>query len=367
MSLVRKMCGAVATSASERMSSTMVARSTRWRSSPWGRCIVALVVLAASGLRAAESVSVSGRAMGTTWSITFHQPSVAASTAAIERAVAERLEALEQIFSTYREQSELMRFNASRRTEWLPVSAELAQVAGESRRISALTDGAFDASVQPLVVLWGFGPTRRIGALPTREEINRARARVDWRQLEVQSSPPALRKGNAFLAADFSSLAKGFAADAVSDHLVQLGVVNHLVQVGGDLRARGAGSDGNGWSAAIEQPRDGPRAIAAVVRLDGGALSTSGDYRNYFLRDGRRYGHILDPRTGEPVNHDLAAVSVVHASAASSSAWATALFVLGPDTGWRVAVEQQIAALFFVREGASTVRRPTPEFARRFP
>lgn len=345
----------------------MVVRSTRWRSWPRARRIVALVIVAASGLTAAESFSVSGRAMGTTWKVTWVPPEPLVAPAAIERAVAERLETLEQIFSTYREQSELMRLNASQRTEWQPVSAELAHVAGESRRISALTGGAFDVTVQPLVVLWGFGPTRRTGALPTREEINRARARVDWRQLEVQSSPPALRKGNASLAADFSSLAKGFAADAVSDQLVQLGVANHFVQVGGDLRARGAGSDGSGWPAAIEEPRDGPRAIAAVVQLDGRALSTSGDYRNHFVRDGRRYGHIIDPRSGEPVSHDLAAVSVVHTSAASASAWATALFVLGPEVGGRVAREHTIAALFFVREGSAIVRRPTPEFARRFP
>ncbi|WP_414660923.1 FAD:protein FMN transferase [Horticoccus sp. 23ND18S-11] len=323
--------------------------------------------MAASGLTAAESVSVSGRAMGTTWTVTWVQPETAVASAVIAGAVAERLEALEQIFSTYREQSELMRFNATQRADWLPVSPELAQLAAESRRISAVTDGAFDVTVQPLVVLWGFGPTRRTGALPTREEVNRARARVDWRQLEVQRAPPALRKGRVSVAADFSSMAKGFAADAVGDQLVFIGVGNHLVQVGGDVRARGGGIDGRGWSAAIEEPRDGPRAIATVVQLDGRALSTSGDYRNHFVQDGRRYGHIIDPRTGEPVNHDLAAVSVVHVSSALSSAWATALFVLGSDAGGRVALEQKIAALFFVREGSRIVRRPTPEFARSLP
>jgi thiamine biosynthesis lipoprotein len=116
---------------------------------------------------------------------------------------------------------------------------------------------------------------------------------------------------------------------------------------------------------AVERPLEEAREIEAVVMLSGDALSTSGDYRNYFRAGGRRYGHILDPRTGEPVAHPLAAVSVIAASCARSSALATALFVLGPDEGWRLAERERIAALFVVRAGHGFVRRMTPEFGRR--
>jgi thiamine biosynthesis lipoprotein len=188
----------------------------------------------------------------------------------------------------------------------------------------------------------------------------------------VRLEDSALRKTHADLAADFSSMAKGFASDAVAALLETLGAPNHFVQVGGDIRTGGRGGE-NAWRAGIEEPIVEAHRIARVVALSGEALSTSGDYRNFFVVDGRRYGHVIDPRTGWPVNalaspsrgdSTLAAVSVVHATCAQSSAWATALFVLGVEDGWRVATRERLACLFFVREGERIVPRATPEFER---
>jgi len=214
--------------------------------------------------------------------------------------------------------------------------------------------------VLPLVERWGFGAQGRSPDLPDAAEVAALRRRVDWRRLEVRESPPALRKARGDLAVDFNSLAKGQAADAVSALLAGLGAPRHLVQVGGDVRSAGAG-----WSVAVERPLEGRTEIEAVVALSGDALSTSGDYRNAYRVGSRRYGHIIDPRTGVPVQHALAAVSVIRASCARSSALATALFVLGPDDGWRLAQREEIAALFLVRRGEGFERRATPAFARR--
>ncbi|MSU24663.1 MAG: FAD:protein FMN transferase [Opitutus sp.] len=327
--------------------------------------LVLLLLACTPASAAAESLTLTGRAMGTTWSVKFLQPAAPFDRAAFAQKISGRLEQLEQQFSTYRPAAELARFNAAPSTDWIPVSPELARVAVESRRISELTGGAFDATVAPLVHLWGFGPQRHPGTLPSDPAIGAARDRVDYRRLEVRLSPPTLRKHRPDLAADFSSMAKGFAADAVGELLVSLGAPNHFVQLGGDVRTGGRTTDGAAWRAGIEEPDERGGTIACVVALADQALSTSGDARNFFLSTGRRYGHIIDPRTGRPAGGALASVSVVHASCATSSALATALFVLGADAGFAFAERQHLAGLFIVRDGDKFTAHATTEFQHR--
>lgn len=323
--------------------------------------LAAFLLVCATALTAAEPIALTGRALGTTWTVKFIQSSPPLNPATLQTRIAETLERLEQQFSTYRPNSELLRFNASTSTEWITVSPELARVAADSRALSKRTDGAFDATVAPLLTLWGFGPQRRTGLPPARPEIAAARARVDYRRLDARLKPPALRKAASDVAADFSSMAKGFAADAVSELLRGLGATDHFVQIGGDFKTAGT----HVWRVAIEQPTT-PPAVAQTLDLAGQALSTSGDAHNFFEHAGRRYGHILDPRTGEPASGALAAVSVVHDSCAASSSLATALFVLGAEAGYQFAAREKIAALFIVRNGATLTLRPTPVFAQRF-
>ncbi len=346
------------------------------RFAPWICALLgALLPVPALSQAASESITLRGRAMGTAWSVTI-RPDQPIDAPVLERAIRERLEQLEQHFSTYRTRSELSQFNASARTypDWIPVSPEMATVAAESRRISELTLGAFDATVAPLVRLWGFGPRRRSGnSLPNENEIRSIRLSVDWRSLEVRLNPPALRKLSANLEADFSSLAKGFAADEVSRLLTKAisGAATHLVQIGGDTRASPGGGatspnrvgSKSDWYMAIESADVGNPSPAAVIDVKGQALSTSGDYRNFFTLNGERYGHIIDPRTGRPASSSLAAVSVVHASCATSSALATALFVMGTEEAFRFATEHRLPCFLQIREGSNLTRRMTPEFA----
>ena len=307
---------------------------------------------------AAEPVVLSGRAMGTTWTVKFFQPAPPINPATLHARVSEKLEQLEQQFSTYRPTSELSRFNAAKRTEWIAVSPEIARVAAAAQAWSRRTGGAFDVTVAPLVQLWGFGAQRR-ATPPTAQEITTARARVDWRRLEVRLGPSALRKTSPDLAVDFSSMAKGFAVDELAEQLLALGVAEGWVQIGGDIKTVGA----RGWRAGIALPGvsgSEPAATAQTLELVGRALSTSGDANNFFQYEGRRYGHIIDPRTGEPVRGEVAAVSVLDASCAASSARATALFVLGAEQGFAFAVRERIAALFIVRTGEKFTLKPTP-------
>ncbi len=323
------------------------------------RICAAVVLFAATRAFAAEPVALTGRALGTTWTVKFLQPAPPLNPATLTARISATLERLEQQFSTYRPNSELSRFNLARTTDWITVSPELARVATDCRALSVLTGGAFDATIFPLVDLWGFGPQRRSGPPPSATEISAARSRTDFRRLESRASPPALRKTSANLAADFSSMAKGFAADTIAAQLSALGSTDHYVQIGGDIATAGP----RPWRVAIEQPA-GSAPLAHVFDLAGQSLSTSGDAHNSFTHAGRRYGHILDPRTGEPVASPLASVSVVAPTCAQSSARATALFVLGPDAGFALAVRERWSALFLIREGPSFTAHPTPEFTR---
>jgi thiamine biosynthesis lipoprotein len=303
--------------------------------------------------------------MGTTWSVKFVQPASSLDRARLEQQIAARLEQLESVFSTHRTNSAVSRFNAARHTDWIPVAPELVRVALRARDVAELTGGAFDPTVAPLVALWGFGSHRPAVVPPPDAAIASARHRVDWRQLEIRAEPPALRKAAPDVAVDFSSVAKGFAADEISELLASLGATIHLVALGGDVKTAGAGADGCGWRMGVEDPRGEGRLVAHVVTLTGQALSTSGDARNFRTgADGRRYGHIIDPRTGRPAAGALASVSVIHDSCAASSALGTGLFVLGADAGYALAVRHHLACLFLVRDGDGLAQRATLEFAR---
>lgn len=323
------------------------------------RLVALIFFFTATRAFAAEPVALTGRALGTTWTVKFLQPAPPLNPATLTARISATLERLEQQFSTYRPNSELSRFNTARTTDWITVSPELARVATDCRALSVLTGGAFDATIFPLIDLWGFGPQRRSGPPPSAAEISAARARIGYRRLESRAFPPALRKTSADLAADFSSMAKGFAADTIAAQLSALGSTDHYVQIGGDIATVGP----RPWRVAIEQPA-GSAPLAHVFDLAGQSLSTSGDAHNSFTHAGRRYGHILDPRTGEPVASPLASVSVIAPTCAQSSARATALFVLGPDAGLALAVRERWSALFLIREGPSLTARPTPEFSR---
>ena len=167
---------------------------------------------------------------------------------------------------------------------------------------------------------------------------------------------------DAAIALDVSSIAKGFGVVVVVAALVEAGASGYLVEVGGEMRVAGASPRGDAWRIAIEQPRAGGMVIAQAISLPAGAVATSGDYRNYFEADGKRYSHTIDPRTGYPVTHDLASVTVVHEQAMLADAWATALTVLGVEQGQAVAQQAGLAVYFIRRTPEGFVPSYTPGF-----
>jgi thiamine biosynthesis lipoprotein len=229
-------------------------------------------------------------------------------------------------------------------------------------RVSRLSEGAFDVTVGPLVNLWGFGPDPVRFEPPPDSAIDAARERVDYRSLRADCGQPAIRKDKADVYVDLSAYAKGFGVDRVAELLDARGLHRYLVEIGGELRMRGLNADDQPWAVAIETPAESSGNVMRIVRLTDKAMASSGDYRNYFESGGRRFSHSIDPRTGRPTTHNLAAVTVVSDSAALADALATALLVLGPDDGFVLAESEGIPAYFQLRAAGGFEQRATTEF-----
>ena len=302
--------------------------------------------------------------MGTTFAVRVAAEGLGeARVAALREAVGQVLARIDGRMSTWRPDSELSRFNRRQSTEPFPVSADTLAVFRHALEISALTGGAFDVTVAPLVDAWGFGPAGRPAAFPDGAEIERLRARVGYRQLAVDAAASTIRKSHAAVSADLSALAKGYAVDEVAELLLAEGIESFLVEVGGEVRAGGRSARGDAWRVGIERPAPGPPALQRQLALRDRALATSGDYRNYHELDGRRLPHAIDPRSGRPVAHGLASASVIDPLCVRADALATALEVLGPDEGFALAAANGWAALLVVRQPDGTLHeRETPAF-----
>lgn len=308
-------------------------------------------------------LTLSGATMGTTWTVKIVVPAEPElAQAELQASIEGLLEQVNDEMSTYRPQSELSRFNAAAEGEWIPVSPTTAAVVERAIEIGRQSRGALDVTVGPLVDLWGFGTDPRPARVPSVDELEAARQAVGLEHLEVSLDPPGLRKQVAGLRVDLSAIAKGDGVDRVGALLDAEGYRDWLVEIGGEMRGRGRRPDGDPWSIAIERPTPDSRGIAKIVPLRDVAVATSGDYRNYFVEDGVRYSHTIDPRTGAPIRHELASVTILAETCRDADGWATAIDVLGPEEGYAVAVEQGLAALLLVRDGDGFREVATPRF-----
>jgi len=313
--------------------------------------------------RATPEILLAGPAMGTTWNLRVVPGATTIDSDAIRALVESTLAEIDASMSTYRPDSAISRFNASPSTDWVEVPASLAGVVVEAQRIGSISDGAMDVTVSPLVALWGFGAAAPRTEPPTDAEIAAALERCGMQHLSVRSDPPALRKALPGLTLDVDAIAPGFAADLVASRLEALGLGDYMIEIGGEVRVHGRNAQGQAWRIGIERPEERGRSVGRVLQLEAMAVSTSGDYRDYFETGGRRYSHTIDPSTGRPVTHGLASVTVLRPTAAEADGIATALTVLGPEAGYALAESQGWAALFIERDDDGFRQRETTAFA----
>jgi thiamine biosynthesis lipoprotein len=327
--------------------------------------ILLAVGLAGCG-RSVGTVKLAGATMGTTWHVTYVPDTAAPGEDAILAAIESELDAVNESMSTYRPDSEISRFNRAPIETWVDVSPPFFQVLSTALEVGQGSGGAYDVTVGPLVDLWGFGPGAGVDRIPGPDEIEAALATVGLDLLRIDPEATRVKKRVA-VHLDFSSLAKGYAVDRIAGALAEREIHRYLVEVGGEMRLGGLSGRGDLWRVAIEQPDSGNRGMAVAIELTDTAVATSGDYRNYFEIDGRRFSHSIDPRTGRPVDHDLVSVTVVHPSAMVADAWATALTVMGFQRAVAVAEERDLAVYFIRRDGEEFEHSHTEAFGRYLP
>ena len=328
-----------------------------------GAAVVAPASTLAPAAAHRTAVVFSGPTMGTRYTVRVVMAGGDESANDRVRAAIDReLGLANRLFSGWDPESEVSRLNAHASTEPFPVSAETMAALELGRRASELMGGAFDVTVAPLVEAWGFGPAKKPPSVPTAETLAALRARVGYRQLSLDAARNTVAKAWPAVSCDVSALVGGWAADRVANALVALGHADVLVDVGGEVSARGRRPDGSRWRVAVEAPQ--PGEVGAVVELEDAAVATSGDYRNFWTdAQGRRRSHILDPRTGAPISHALASATVVHRDGAWADALATGLLVLGPEAGRALATRERLAARLVLRQADGTYAEwSTPAF-----
>lgn len=317
---------------------------------------------AASGRR---TTAFHGLTMGTTFSVKVvtEQPGLdERSSSELDQVLRGELARINRLMSTWDPDSELSRFNDSQSLEPFPLSLETFEVLRWALDLARLTGGVLDVTVAPLVDAWGFGPAGPREGRPSDEEIARLRQATGAGRLELDAAARTVRKTRPDVRCDVSAIAPGYAADQLWARLADRGFTDFLVDVGGELRTRGRNDAGKPWRVAIDRPVASGDAIQRIVSISNLAIATSGDYRKYREVDGRRLAHILDPRTGRPVAHRLASVTVIDELAVRADGLATALMVLGTEEGMAFAEELDLAALFIERTGAGFSEHATTRF-----
>lgn len=290
-----------------------------------------------------------GQTMGTSWCVKL-VASPRADLHAIHAGIQARLDCVVAQMSTWEEGSDISRFNRAAAGIWQRLPPEFFAVLACAMETARDSDGAYDPTIGALVEAWGFGPAEGGYGVPDESELASAQAGLGWQRVSLRPQDmSALQPGGVRL--DLSAIAKGYGVDLVARHLRDTGIAAALIEVGGELYGYGRKPDGGQWQVLVEAAPDAEpdEEAACVIALDGIAVATSGDHWHAFEQDGTRYSHTLDPRTGRPVETAAAAVTVVAEDTMRADAWATALTVMGAETGYRFAQQRNIAARFVVR------------------
>ena len=292
--------------------------------------------------------------MGTRWSALFYR-SAPFDPEPVRCALQAAVDEVDAQMSTWKPDSDLMRLNAAPAGEWVTVPEPLMEVLRLSLDIGRASGGAFDIGVGDAVNAWGFGPAAADWNLV--QKAFAAPRRPVHEVLELDFECRRIRK-DIPVTLDLNGIAKGHGVDRLAETLRNVGIASGLVGIDGEMRALGLRPDGEPWTIAVEKPDRERRAPYSILALQDAAVATSGDYRHWVDVGHRRLSHTMDPRRGAPLLSPPASVTVVARTCAEADAWATALMVLGPESGGKLARRLHLDALFLLREGGTV--RPQP-------
>jgi thiamine biosynthesis lipoprotein len=308
-------------------------------------------------------ISISGQTMGTTYSIKVVQRSeVPIDIESLKGQIDDALIQVNALMSTYDPDSELSQLNKTAAGISFPISEQTEFVLKEAIRLHNLSNGSLDVTVGPLVNLWGFGPNKRAEVIPTQSQLLDIADYVGIDKFEMNLG--VVTKLHSKLYIDLSTIAKGYGVDAVADIVEDNLIGDYLIEIGGEMRVAGKKANGNDWRIAIEKPITNERAIQKIISIGNNAVATSGDYRNYFEQDGIRYSHLIEPKTGYPITHNLVSVTVVHASSMTADGLATALNVMGAEEAKVLAISQNLAVFMIIKQDKEFIEYASPAFMR---
>lgn len=304
-----------------------------------------------------DILEFSGSTMGTKYSVTAVDHDGSVDKVALNKAIEKSLLEVNTLMSNWDANSEVSRFNAMNSTAPIQVSDALASVVKASKEINLASDGQFDITLGPVIEAWGFG-ARNTGFGETPEADIVAAAMQTAGQMDALTvEGNMLSKSNPGLEIFLPSIGKGYGVDKVAEVVKGFGLRDFMVEIGGDIYVSGQNRDGMDWQIGIEAPDARTREAYQIASVSNLGMATSGDYRNFYEREGQRYSHIIDAKAGRPITHNTASVTVLAENAMLADAWATALLVVGTKRGLEIANQQDLAVLFMDRgesEGFTT-------------
>ncbi|SHE98883.1 thiamine biosynthesis lipoprotein [Mariniphaga anaerophila] len=282
-----------------------------------------------------------GYIYGTNYHIVYESP----EGKDLQNEITDLLNGYNKIFSTYDSTSVISKVNNNKPVELHPLFLRCYNRAME---ISEITGGAFDITAGPMVNAWGFGPEEK--SKMTKEIVDSLKAITGFHKVKLQNN--TVFKENPNMKLDMSAIAKGFTSDLVGEFLAKNGCENYMVEIGGEVVARGKNEKGRVWTIGISKPDEmaffASNDIQAKVHLPEHALATSGNYRNFYVEDGKKFAHTIDPKTGYPVQHSLLSTTVLADSCIDADAFATAFMVLGLEKSIEIAEQTPGIKVYFI-------------------
>lgn len=306
-----------------------------------------LVLILTSCSKQNNYVKLTGYTMGTSYHITLEKNNF--NTKELQTKIDKRLKKINQLMSTYIDDSELSIFNQNQTVECQKLSKETLFVIKNAIDISHKTNGKFDVTLAPLIAMWGFDKKDTQDIIPNQDLITSELNNIGFQKIIVENN--CVKKSLPQLSINLSAIAKGYAVDEIAKIIQQHQIKNYLVEIGGEVANQGLNPKGKNWRIAIESPNVSERSIHKAITPKNLGIATSGNYRNYFEKDGKRYSHTIDPTTGYPITHTLASITVLHKQTMIADALATALLVMGDEAALKFAEQTELPIFMLIKDG----------------
>lgn len=323
---------------------------------------IAVIIVYLIAFRDNRFQEIRGKVFNTYYTIKIHSPRKSSS---LSGKIQHELDLVNQYMSVFEPESEINAINDAPANQTVDLSEEMSKILEKSYRINKMSDGKFDPTIGRLIDLWGFG-TKKRQDFPTKEEVKDTLRQVGFNKIQFSDNFTKLQKTNNDVNINLSAIAKGYAVDKIAELLKKEGYKDFIIEIGGEVYASGTKSEeANGWNVGVKSPSDTDNENAAVVTIKNLAVATSGDYRNYFNYNDKRYSHTISPQSGYPVQHNLTSVSVFHKNCMTADGLATAIMAMGEKEGLAFANRNKIAAILFIRTPDDTFQMRASQEAKK--